>query len=208
MHDYAIDRHPKEKVLFLLAFLAIFVTPHVNRAVFFAATSMGFSSEWITALGTVVPLFALFSALYYSFDRFLWKLPLLRKLLLVPDLNGNWHCEGKTVLKEGEPTDFEWAAMISITQSWSKISIRFRTTQSSSLSTSASIYHDVGIGFRLLYQYRNEPQANEINLSNHAGSAEIRFSEDCTVADGNYYTDRHRSTVGIITLRRAHDDTT
>lgn len=202
MHDYAIDRHPKQKVLFALSFLSITITPFVNSTLSQAASSLGYSNAWVTTIGTAVPVFVMFGLLYLFFDRYLWKWAPLRKLLLVPDLNGIWRCEGETALKKGEPADFTWQSTITISQSWSKMLIHLKTEQSSSSSTSASIFHEQGVGYRLLYQYKNEPRADELELSNHAGSAEIKFSEDCLTGEGHYYTDQHRNTVGTMSLRR------
>ena len=76
------------------------------------------------------------------------------------------------------------------------------TSQSESKSISASIYHEAGVGYRLLYQYNNKPNANELDLNNHSGSAELLFTEDTVSASGSYYTDRHRTTVGTMILER------
>jgi hypothetical protein len=120
----------------------------------------------------------------------------------VPDLNGKWICAGHTILKNGEQVDIDWDGTIAITQSWSKILIHLKAKQSKSKSISASIYHEDGVGFRVLYQYDNRPNADELDLSNHSGTTELLFSEDTASADGSYYTDRHRTTVGTISLER------
>jgi len=135
-------------------------------------------------------------------EKYLWKIYWLRKVLLVPDLNGKWICKGHTNLKNAEVVDYDWEATISITQSWSKILIHLKTKQSESKSISASIYHEYGVGYRVLYQYNNRPNADEMDLSNHSGAAELLFSEDTESAFGSYYTDRHRTTVGIMSLKR------
>jgi len=202
MHDYSIDRHPKEKVLFLLALIAIIAAPLVKGLAEYLVSLLEVSTGWSSAPVVAVPVFGLFGGLYFLFDRFLWKITFLRKLLLVPDLNGKWVCAGCTSLKNGEPVNFDWNSVVSITQSWSKILIHLKTSQSESKSISASIYHEAGVGYRLLYQYNNKPNADELDLSNHSGSAELLFSEDIESASGSYYTDRHRTTVGTMRLRR------
>ncbi len=177
MHDYSIDRHPKEKVLFLLALIAIVTAPIVKGLAEYLVSLLEVSTGWSSAPVVAVPVFGLFAGLYFLFDKFLWKITWLRKLLLVPDLNGKWACTGRTNLKNGEPVNFDWNATVSITQSWSKILIHLKTSQSESKSISASIYHEAGVGYRLLYQYNNKPNADELDLSNHSGSAELLFSE-------------------------------
>lgn len=202
MHDYSIDRHPKEKVLFFLALIAIVAAPPIKELAEFLVLSLEANIGWSSAPVVAVPVFGLFAGLYFLFDKFLWKIPWLRKVLLVPDLNGKWVCKGHTNLKNAEVVDYDWDATISITQSWSKILIHLKTKQSESKSISASIYHEAGVGYRVLYQYNNRPNADELDLSNHSGSAELLFSENAESASGSYYTDRHRTTVGTMSLKR------
>ena len=123
-------------------------------------------------------------------------------MLLVPDLNGKWNCKGHTSLKNAKVVDHDWNATISITQSWSKILIYLKTSQSESKSISASIYHEAGVGYRVLYLYDNRPNADELDLSKHSGSVELLFLEDTNSASGSYYTDRHRTTVGTMNIER------
>lgn len=198
MHDYSIDRHPKPVVLFVLAFIAIWVAPLINALIDRVASNTAWSSPVLTA----VPVFAVFSLIYWSFNRYLWKVAWLRRFLLVPDLNGTWECIGKTALKNGRPADFDWNGTIQITQSWSRLLIHLRTAQSESKSVAASISHEPGVGYRLLYEYGNAPNADELDLQKHSGSAEIMFAEDCSTGEGHYFTDRHRQTTGTLSLTR------
>ena len=202
MHDYSIDKHPKEKVLFFLALAAITSAPIIKELAEYLVSLFQVGTGWSSAPVVAVPVFGLFAGLYFWFDKYLWKIAWLRKVLLVPDLNGKWSCNGHTNLKNAEQVDYDWNATVSITQSWSKILIHLNTSQSESKSISASIYHEAGVGYRLLYQYNNKPNANELDLNNHSGSAELLFTEDTVSASGSYYTDRHRTTVGTMNLER------
>jgi hypothetical protein len=203
MHDYSIDRHPKEKILFVLALLSISAAPWINQSVSVGLTDLGVATGlWKSTVITVVPVFGLYLSIYWLFNNKLWKVGWLRARLLVPDLNGKWVCEGVSVLRRGEKIDFRWQGEVRITQSWTKISIHLQTTQSSSKSVSASISQEPGVGYRLVYSYRNDPDASEIDLQKHDGSAEIVFDEDCLSASGNYFTDRHRMTVGTLKLTK------
>ncbi len=202
MHDYSIDKHPKQKVLFFLALVAITSAPIIKELAEYLVSLLEVSTGWSSAPVVAVPVFGLFAGLYFLFDKYLWKISWLRKVLLVPDLNGKWRCNGHTNLKNAEQVDYDWNATVSITQSWSKILIHLNTSQSESKSISASIYHEAGVGYRLLYQYNNKPNANELDLNNHSGSAELLFTEDTVSASGSYYTDRHRTTVGTMILER------
>jgi hypothetical protein len=202
MHDYSIDRHPKEKILFFLAFVAISVAPLLNDLIHEMVTYLKASTGWSSPTITAIPVFGIFIAIYILFDRYLWKLRWLRTFLLVPDLNGKWECSGQTTLKNAVPATNKWIGEITITQSWSKILVHLKTDNSKSKSISASLFHEIGVGYRLLYQYNNDPSADQLDLSKHLGSAEVLFSEDCTNGAGNYFTDQHRRTVGTLNIRR------
>lgn len=202
MHDYSIDKHPKEKVLFLLALIAITAAPVIKGLAEYLVLLLEVSTGWSSAPVVAVPVFGLFAGLYFLFDKYFWKISGFRKMLLVPDLNGKWSCKGHTTMKNAEAVDYNWNATVSITQSWSKILIHLNTGQSESKSISASIFHEAGIGYRVLYQYNNRPNADELDLTNHSGSAELLFSENTDSASGSYFTDRHRTTVGTMMLKR------
>lgn len=198
MHDYSIDKHPKEKIIFWLAFLAVLSTPLIQDLLDKVINGTGLYEGFVV----VLPVITVFTGLYALFNLYLWKLGWLRRFLLIPDLNGAWKCQGKTLYKNGAPADFEWSGLIEITQSWSKISIAFKGENSSSKSVSASLYEEKGTGYRLLYQYQNCPEVSQSELNIHLGSAELLFNQDCSKAQGNYYTDRHRSTVGSMNLTK------
>ena len=198
MHDYSMDRHPKEKILFILAFLAIVATPFINQAFVQIQDTLG---NWTIPLSSV-SAFMVFGAVFWIFNQHLWKCKLARKFLLMPDLNGKWKCDGTTMIKGGQETNHPWNAEIDITQSWSKIIIRLRTKDSISSSTSASITRMEGQGFKVLYHYQNDPTQISETLNKHDGAAEIIFNQDCTEGDGHYFTDQHRSTVGSLKLRK------
>ncbi|WP_162900010.1 hypothetical protein [Halomonas sp. JS92-SW72] len=203
MHDYSIDNHPKEKILFGLAFIAITAAPILNDAVRAGLAAVEALSGIPAPPVTAIPVFGFFIGLYQLFNQKLWKIGWVRKFLLVPDLNGEWVCKGETMLKNGAKADFQWEGKIVVTQSWSKIRVHLQTKKSSSKSVSASIFHDKGVGYRLQYLYESDPTAAALDLNKHDGFAEILFSEDCLSGKGNYFTDQHRQTVGILSVTRS-----
>jgi hypothetical protein len=200
MHDYSIDNHPKEKIIFFLAVIAIFTAKHINK--FFNNLTIVEKLDLSFLSHLNVPVFALYGLIYFVFNKYLWKLKLFRKIFLIPDLNGNWTCSGETSIKEGIKTVRKWKGDLTITQSWSKIAVCLKSTNSESKSLVASIAHEQGSGFRLVYQYANNPNLNEPELQIHKGIAELLFDEDTKKASGHYFTDQHRSTVGSIQLRK------
>ena len=143
-----------------------------------------------------------FGILYFTFDKWLWKVPWLRQLLLVPDFTVDWTCQKETHRREGQESQIEWKATLRIKQSWSKLVVIVTTAQSSSRSQAASIHHFPGEGFRLIYHYDNTPKADQAQLARHCGVADLMISEDLATATGQYFTDRDRHTAGTMTLRK------
>jgi hypothetical protein len=145
---------------------------------------------------------SVFAFLYWIFNRYVWRWSRLSSLLKVPDLRGEWHCEGRS-LKEDRSVAFEWSGTISIVQTWDKLRVRLRTPQSGSNSITAALAYDSVDGYRLLYNYRNEPRADQPELDIHVGFAELTFAKDLRTADGFYFNGRGRFTFGTMRLSRA-----
>jgi hypothetical protein len=206
VHDYSIGNHPKEKILFALAFIAIVSAPILNSSVQLILNSLGTKTGWSSIPITAIPVFGLFGFLYWLFNKYLWRVSWLRKFLLVPDLNGKWVVDGITTLKNGNEAEYAWSGVITVTQSWSKILIHVQAKQSTSRSVSASIHLEDSVGYRLLYHYENDPAADQLELKKHTGSAELLFDIAGLTAKGHYYTDQHRNTVGIMKLRKSQND--
>ena len=190
------------KVLFGLTLLAVIGAPILNSYMRDFANYLGLDRASGGVAFTSVSVFGLFSFLYWLFNKYCWKWGWLRRHLLVPDLNGIWNCDGKTTLKNGQLIEFNWSATVTIKQSWSHILIYLKTAQSESKSTAASICREDGIGYRLIYSYANYPDASNPDLLRHAGSAELLIDEQSAHAEGNYFTDQHRLTVGTMKLRK------
>lgn len=200
MHDYSIDNHPKEKVIFWLVIISIVVSDFINYLIRKVAVSWDFDFSASTLVR--ISVFGLFTLLFIFFDKSLWKCNFFRKPFLVPDLNGVWVCEGSTEINYATKKKELWNGKINITQSWSKISIVLKTENSESRSLAASITHEKGSGFRLVYQYSNNPNLNEPELQIHKGIVELLFDQNTKKASGHYFTDQHRGTVGSIRLRK------
>ena len=204
MHDYSIDKHPKEKVLFGLSILAIYAAPALNKGIALGTSKLGAAADLsTTSFFTVLPVMSVFGLLYWLFNAKLWKVEWLRNWLLVPNLNGTWKCDALSVMRKGEVVNFPWSGEIRITQSWTKISIHISTSQSNSRSTSASVVHEPGVGYRLFYHYKNDPKADQTDLKKHDGTAELLFTEDGSSGEGHYFTDEHRMTTGTMKLQKA-----
>lgn len=200
-HTYATNSPFHPRLIAFIAFIAVGVSTGVGWVSSWAQKSWGYSAGGVSAMTA-------FGALFFIFNRWLWKLKCLRQLLLVPNLNGQWKVTGHTVRRDGEAVDYSWQGSITIVQSWSRIAIVLRTDQSASRSIAASLYRYPGEGYRLLYHYSNEPKADLAELQRHCGLCDLMFSTDLGSAEGSYFTDSDRLTVGTMKLHRedTHND--
>ena len=88
MHTYATNCPFHTKLTAVIAFIAAALSAFIGWAVTWIKDSWGFSVGGVSAMAT-------FGILYFIFNRWLWRIPLFRHILLVPDLNGVWICEGR-----------------------------------------------------------------------------------------------------------------
>ena len=149
---------------------------------------------------SIISAGSLYLGLYWLFNSKIWKWPSISKFINVPDLSGEWDCQGRGKNKDGVLT--AWEGKIKIFQSWDKVHIRLKTEQSSSDSIAASIIYDGESGYRLVYNYRNEPRIDEEELRQHMGFAEFSFNENLDAADGEYFNGRGRNTFGTMKIRK------
>jgi hypothetical protein len=135
--------------------------------------------------------------LYWLFDRHIWRLPWMGKFLKVPDLHGQWTCEGHSYSGTSEAVaSRKWIGTVSIAQSWDRLRIRLNTEQSGSDSLVAAVMHDEAGGYRLFYNYRNDAHINQTELNSHVGFCDMSVSEDQKSATGDYFNGRGRTTYG------------
>lgn len=171
--------------------------------------AVAFFSDWARSHGYVEqnlilwPLSAgvIYGVLYWFFEKIAWRFEVLSGLLKVPNLGGKWSCDGEsTDPKDGQVR--HWKGEITIVQSWDKLRIRLNTSQSGSSSTTAALVYEPSEGFRLLYNYKNDPRIGEDDLRSHRGAADFLFSPDLKSAKGEYFTGYGRGNFGKMTLTR------
>lgn len=144
---------------------------------------------------------AVFSVLYWLFNNYIWRWSKVGMILRVPNLSGEWQCQGETLNPDGTMR-FEWSGTVTIVQSWDKLRVRLKTTQSGSNSITAALLYDDAEGYRLLYNYRNDPKIDQVELSSHLGFADVLFSKDLRAARGSYFNGHGRFTFGNLQLSR------
>ena len=137
------------------------------------------------------------------FDRYVWRLWLLRKLPLnhPPDLRGKWVGEVESSYSQG---DCPRPVSVVIVQRWSKMVVRLETEQSISHSIAASLRTIDPPYPELTYQYVNKPRANAPDtMAMHRGTATLELIGPGL--EGEYYTDRGRGEVGTIKLWKSQE---
>lgn len=140
-------------------------------------------------------------ALYWLFDKHVWRLPILAGVLKVPNLAGTWTCRGQAVKPDGT-YGASWHGTMTIVQSWDRVRVRVKTRESGSNSVSAALTHDDIDGFRLLYSYVNEPNIDQTDMKAHRGFAEVIFAPNLKTAEGSYFNGQGRYTFGTIEISK------
>lgn len=142
-----------------------------------------------------------YAAIYWVFSRYALNYRHLQSLLQVPNLSGEWRCVGKTMATPTTPAR-DWEGTLTIVQSWDRIRVRLKTAQSGSNSIAAALAYDSIDGYRLLYNYINEPRADQAELAIHRGWADLSFSKDLKSARGEYFNGQGRWTYGTMEMTR------
>jgi len=190
MHDYSLDTDVRRKV-------------HVGMATIALGAPAFFTAHWPFNLhpGLAFPLSSgtIFTVLYFLFDRLLWRCPWFPG---VPDLNGEWHAHGVSSYEDPKTgKSFEFEMTVTIRQTFSRMEVFTRTSQSISTSFMASIEIDRAVA-QLRYGYENVPHnIAEEELQRHSGMMDLRITS-ATTMEGGYYSGKHRVRYGNVTLTK------
>ena len=192
MHSYELDG--RGRVVITLAAGSVLLVWLLDVAL----GAVDFEPQWWLSL----PSFGVFyGILYQSFDHYLWKCAVLRKLRLVrvPDLHGSW--TGEIRSSSYGPDDPSLPVSVLVQQRWSKLVIRLEAAHSWSHSVSATLRTRDLPYPTLDYMYRNEPRPGAPEtMHTHRGTAMLELKG--LVLEGDYYTGRDRREIGTIELRR------
>ena len=204
IHEYALlggrNRAGIGRLISSVAAIVSGVLTFIVLAADDVAKQLGWNHNVPPLIMSLVGAGAVYALLYWLFDQHVWKLPGIRAWLKVPCIGGKYRVEGKT-LDQDKNVRFVWDGEVVIQQSWDRIRVHLKTTQSSSFSISAALIQDVE-GPALMYNYQNEPNLKEKELTIHRGFAELKFGADLNSAQGEYYNGQGRVTFGVMTLTR------
>jgi hypothetical protein len=153
-----------------------------------------------------------FGAFFWLFDSYLWKVHLFGlRLTPIPNLNGSW--VGEIDVRRGKGGKEKYlgshGCTVRIKQTWSRISIKFKTDATSSHSTMANLGAPEDELGGLRYEYDVEPKANGTPLApeetvRHRGMARLNpvSGGDWKTLEGEYYNDRHFQLWGSYHLKK------
>lgn len=194
MHPYSTDSNEKNSVPLLLVIASVLSAWFLNRVL----EVLQFTVPWWIGAPSVVGFYGMF---YTIFDKYLWRLLVLRKIGLVklPDLNGSW--EGY-IASSFDAHATKHDATIEIRQSWARISISLRTRISKSHSLTATILTENQNAVIISYEYQNEPMPRAENtMHTHRGTARLTLEPENQAIEGEYYTGRDRQNFGILSFK-------
>lgn len=190
MHSYEADG--RKRVFIVLATVSVLLAWLLSAGLDAVDVQL---SWWIGAPSGL----GLFWPAYWVFDRYVWRLGILRKIgfVHVPNLDGEWKGEVKSSYDGG----FSQSVSVVIRQRWSKMVIRLDTEYSRSHSTLAAFKTDDAIDPNLTYLYFNKPNPDaQDTMEAHEGTAFLELSGEALV--GAYYSGRGRQEMGKIELKR------
>lgn len=196
MHEYAVFNHDRSKIGRWLGFLAISLSGGLAVFLGFLQNATG----WLVVGKATLATGTAYFILDYLFTRFVWN----KVLLEIPNLNGLWLVDGKTIGDDGA-VKYAWSGEIGIVQNWKTILVHLKTSQSQSKSYTACLFKNDGPigGWTLSYSYKNEPEvtsAHELNA--HKGYCEIQFNTAIDTASASYFNSNNRKTYGMFSLKK------
>lgn len=191
MHTYSMRGCCRERYIFFIALAAIAILAIAKQA----AGMLG--------VAVSITTFTVFGALYFVFDRWLWKFSCIGKLIGIPNLSGTWNIQGNTNGADGNAR--EWSGTATIEQTWSHIAISIETNASRSRSAMAAIEYDPGHGYRLVYGYANTPKNTDNELRSHNGTCDAIVKPDLRSVEAAYFNDHQRQTFGTMKWTRILD---
>ncbi|MGX2042274.1 Cap15 family cyclic dinucleotide receptor domain-containing protein (plasmid) [Methylocaldum sp. MU1018] len=203
-HEYSIIGHSRSTVgrhLGTLAGLISSVCVLIVTVLLDIANNYGLSHLIPDIVLLPISAAAIYPLGHWAFDTWVWKHPRVLKFLKIPNLNGEWICNGKTLNADGDVI-YEWPGAVRISQTWEKIRVYLDTGSSKSASVSAALINEPGRGFLLMYSYRNEPTIGQKELNHHVDYCELAFNETTTKAEGDYFNNKGRITFGRMVLTR------
>lgn len=209
-HEYSILNHDRGQVLLWIgSTIAIGAALYARYIGLIQLTTAATFPTVNAALPASLDFGTAWGVIYWFFNRWGWRIPVIRHCLDLATIAGHWQVAGIT---EG-PTEAldssgprPWKGEITIVQTWTRIYITLQTANSRSQSTSAAIQSSPDGTVKLMYSYSNDPSmssASREGLKRHSGYCELIFNPKQKKADGFYFNNLGRITFGAMQLSQA-----
>lgn len=189
MHNYSITNTKiRTTAVALLAIVAAYLTILVNPII-----------EQLPVVIQPLSPFAVFGVLFLIFNKWLWKVWPLSKLLDIPNFNGTWKGSGHSTFPGREGN---YDILIKIKQTFTQLIVDAEFGSSYSESFVANVDNVNPLRAKLVYSYLNKPDGNATKTQNeHLGTVEL-FCTKKNNLTGNYFTNREPQTKGKLELKK------
>jgi SMODS-associating 2TM, beta-strand rich effector domain len=191
MHTYATDAEDRRIVPPVLAVLAIGAT----LLLVYVVGLLKIQIPWYIDTPSVMGFYGIFYGLY---NRWLWNKHIGPfHFSAIPYVGGVW----AGIINSSYEGGAKINAVISIKQTWQKISIRLETETSTSHTIMAALETEDSLDPGLKYEYMSEPEPHAAETMHiHRGTGHLHLSPDGKRLVGDYYTGRERKTYGTLDL--------
>ena len=196
MHPYASEARSWRGIYLAIATMSVLSAWGFQRVI----EGLDVPVPWWVEMPSVLGFFGLY---WKWFDLRLWRTEFLqrRRWLGIPNLRGLWDARVSTT-REGAAVEIR--GKVQIEQTWSRLSITARWSNSESASLSAVLQQGPGMRPELVYTYVSEPGAMAVPaMEMHRGTTWLRLGESYKVMEGHYYSGRGRQSHGDIALERS-----
>ncbi|MFZ3031750.1 MAG: hypothetical protein WA082_01820 [Candidatus Moraniibacteriota bacterium] len=146
---------------------------------------------------------AVYAILFLVFDKFLWKIPIFKKLgiIISDDFNGKWVGIVKSSYDNFE-SDIPAELIIKQTATRIKVCGKFNQSKSVSIHENFGL-NEVDDKVALFYFFRNEPNYDATKtMAVHEGSTKLVYNPGADSLTGYYYSGRDRNNHGTIEVKR------
>lgn len=186
MIPYSIDSNIRIKVEVYLTLFAISVIPGLSSFV----KGLPFYIAPLSAL-------AVFWGLYFIFDHWVWRWPIIRYVHGIPYIGGEW--KGKISWTNANKEQEESPVTAIVEQTWSKIRFDVNSDQATSFVRCASIYNTESSRKGLLFVYDLRDRKGSFIRAD--GCQEVDLEKG--ILEGKYFNSRHKK--GALLLKQITD---
>lgn len=192
MHSYSLKNDNKNEILTVILILSGFFDLIMNYAV---SCLSNLINDWMIPIIFLFTYFSSYKIIYYLYNEKLWKSKFFGIINKHPNISGKW--EGTINNSEFTPI----AVNVEIIQTWSEIIMILTTDTAYSKTKCLSMDNEDKLRIDYIYLNKTRGMDNQ-ELRNHEGTCSLLISDDLKNMEGEYYTNHHRKSTGILKLEK------